>query len=115
MGIYINTGNEGFQSARNSEYVDKSGLIAVVNDTLFSEARFTCVRNISERQRALLAEWDIEPDDFKGIVSDYNERMQSKMVSQNRRKPEHDEAAGGRRKPGRRKKASATDQPDNEG
>ena len=64
---------------------------------------------------ALLAEWDIEPDDFKGIVSDYNERMQSKMVSQNRRKPEHDEAAGGRRKPGRRKKASATDQPDNEG
>ena len=76
---------------------------------------FTFVRNISERQRALLAEWDIEPDDFKGIVSDYNERMQSKMVSQNRRKPEHDEAAGGRRKPGRRKKASATDQPDNEG
>ena len=43
MGIYINTGNEGFQSARNSEYVDKSGLIAVVNNTLFSEARFTCV------------------------------------------------------------------------
>ena len=76
---------------------------------------FTFVRNISERQRTLLAEWDIEPDDFKGIVSDYNERMQSKMVSQNRRKPEHDEAAGGRRKPGRRKKASATDQPDNEG
>ena len=43
MGIYINTGNEGFRSARNSEYVDKSGLITVVNDTLFSEARFTCV------------------------------------------------------------------------
>ncbi|MBQ4296502.1 MAG: AAA family ATPase [Prevotella sp.] len=43
MGIYINTGNEGFRRARNSEYVDKSGLIAVVNNTLFSEARFTCV------------------------------------------------------------------------
>ena len=43
MGIYINTGNEGFRSARKSEYVDKSGLIAVVNNTLFSEARFTCV------------------------------------------------------------------------
>ena len=51
MGIFINTGNEGFRSARNSEYVDKSGLIAVVNNTLFSEARFTFVRNISERQR----------------------------------------------------------------
>ena len=43
MGSYINKGNDGFQSARNSEYVDKSGLIAVVNQTLLSERRFSCV------------------------------------------------------------------------
>ena len=43
MGIYINVGNEGFQSSRNREYIDKSGLIAAVNDTLFSEWRFSCV------------------------------------------------------------------------
>ena len=43
MGRYINKGNEGFQSSRNSEYVDKSELIAVVNRTLFTEQRFTCV------------------------------------------------------------------------
>lgn len=43
MGLYINTGNEGFCSARKHEYIDKSGLIAFINDTLFSEARFTCV------------------------------------------------------------------------
>ena len=43
MGAYINTGNAGFQRARNSEYVDKSGLIAVVNKTLFTEQSFTCV------------------------------------------------------------------------
>ena len=43
MGIYINKGNEGFQSARNSEYVDKSELIAVVNKTLNTEQRFSCV------------------------------------------------------------------------
>lgn len=43
MGTYINIGNAGFQSFRNSEYVDKSGLIAKVNDTLFTESRFTCV------------------------------------------------------------------------
>lgn len=29
MGTYINIGNAGFLSARNGEYVDKSGLIAV--------------------------------------------------------------------------------------
>ena len=43
MGIYINKGNEGFQSTRNSEYVDKSGLIAIVNSSLNTEQRFSCV------------------------------------------------------------------------
>ena len=43
MGIYLNLGNAGFQSARNGEYVDKSGLIGIVNKTLFTERRFSCV------------------------------------------------------------------------
>lgn len=43
MGTYLNIGNEGFASARNGEYVDKSGLVAVVNSTLFTERRFSCV------------------------------------------------------------------------
>ena len=43
MGTYINLGKEGFQSVRNGEYIDKSGLIAVVNKTLFTEQRFSCV------------------------------------------------------------------------
>ena len=43
MGIYINKGNSIFRMSRNSEYVDKSGLIAAVNRTLFTEQRFSCV------------------------------------------------------------------------
>lgn len=43
MGTYINIGNAGFRSARNGEYVDKSGLVAVVNATLETERRFSCV------------------------------------------------------------------------
>ncbi len=43
MGTYINVGNIGFQRVRNSEYVDKSGLIAIVNSTLFTERSFSCV------------------------------------------------------------------------
>ena len=43
MGIFINKGNEGFRRIRNSEYVDKSGLIAVVNKTLFTDQCFICV------------------------------------------------------------------------
>ena len=43
MGIYIDKGNEAFRQVRNAEYIDKSGLIAVVNQTLFTERKFTCV------------------------------------------------------------------------
>ena len=43
MGTFINIGNAGFQSILKREYIDKSGLIQVVNDTLFSEWRFSCV------------------------------------------------------------------------
>ena len=43
MGKYINKGNTGFQICRNSEYVDKSGLISIVNSTLLTEMRFSCV------------------------------------------------------------------------
>ena len=43
MGTYINVGNEGFQRVRRSEYVDKSGLIDVVNNTLFTEQSLSCV------------------------------------------------------------------------
>lgn len=43
MGTYINKGNEGFRKALNGDYVDKSGLIAVINKTLDTERQFTCV------------------------------------------------------------------------
>lgn len=52
MGAYINIGNAGFQSARNDEYVDKSLLIAVINDTLFKERRFSCVSRCRHSARA---------------------------------------------------------------
>ena len=43
MGAYINIGNAGFKRIRRSEYIDKSGLISVVNNTLFTEQCFSCV------------------------------------------------------------------------
>ena len=55
MGTYINTGNTGFQSARNGEYVDKSGLIAIVNATLNTEQRFSCVTRCRRFGKSLAA------------------------------------------------------------
>lgn len=43
MGTYINKGNEGFRRALNGEYVDKTGMIAVINNTLDTERAYTCV------------------------------------------------------------------------
>jgi hypothetical protein len=56
MGTYINIGNAGFQSARNGEYVDKSQLIAVVNKTLFTKLRFSCITRCRRFGKSMAAE-----------------------------------------------------------
>ena len=56
MGTYINIGNAGFRSARNGEYVDKSGLIAAVNETLYSKQRFGCVTRCRRFGKSMAAE-----------------------------------------------------------
>lgn len=43
MGTYINKGNEGFRSAINGTYVDKTGLIAEITQTLDTERRYSCL------------------------------------------------------------------------
>lgn len=43
MGRYINTGNDRFRVAKDARYIDKSGLIAVINATLNTEQRYSCV------------------------------------------------------------------------
>ena len=55
MGLYIDIGNSGFASARSSEYVDKSGLIAVINTTLNTERRFSCVTRCRRFGKSLAA------------------------------------------------------------
>ncbi len=43
MGMYLNPGNSGFTGIRNDIYVDKSGLIRLINDTIETPRRLTCV------------------------------------------------------------------------
>ena len=56
MGIYIDKGNAAFRQSRNSEYIDKSGLIAVVNKTLFTRQKFTCVTRSRRFGKSMAAE-----------------------------------------------------------
>ena len=67
----------------------------------FTEGSYTFIRNMSERQQTILAQWDILPEDFDSIAADYNRRISGAPVSQIRQKPPHDTKA--RRKPGRKK------------
>lgn len=43
MGNYLNPGNSGFSSIRNDVYVDKSRMIALINETIDTPRRLTCV------------------------------------------------------------------------
>ena len=43
MGMYVNIGNAGFQSVRKGRYIDKSGLITFINETLGTKDKLTCV------------------------------------------------------------------------
>ena len=56
MGTFINRGNADFQEARNSEYVDKTGLIAVVNNTLFTRQKFSCVTRCRRFGKSMAAQ-----------------------------------------------------------
>ena len=70
MGTYINTGNAGFQSARNSTYVDKSETVAVINSTINTARRFSCVTRCrrfgkSMAAKMLCAYYDLSCDSRK--------------------------------------------------
>lgn len=43
MGNYLNIGNDGFASMRRSVYVDKTEMIAFINNTLGTTQKLTCV------------------------------------------------------------------------
>ena len=43
MGTYIDMGNEAFASDKTGIYVDKTGLIPVINNTINTKLRYTCV------------------------------------------------------------------------
>ena len=43
MGAYLNPGNSGYQEILQSEYVDKTGLIALINNTVGTREKLSCI------------------------------------------------------------------------
>ena len=78
MGRYINKGNNAFRDIVNSEYVDKSSLIPLINATLNTESRYSCVTRCrrfgkSMAAKMLCAYYDKSCDSrelFRGLVAE---------------------------------------------
>ncbi|MBE6909555.1 MAG: AAA family ATPase [Ruminococcaceae bacterium] len=43
MGTYLNPGNSGFAEMLKSDYVDKTGLISIINSTIGTKKKLTCI------------------------------------------------------------------------
>ena len=43
MGTYLNPGNSGFDEMLKSDYVDKTGLISIINSTIGTKKKLTCI------------------------------------------------------------------------
>ena len=43
MGAYLNPGNSGFTEMLKSDYVDKTGLIRIINSTIGTKKKLTCI------------------------------------------------------------------------
>ena len=43
MGVYVNPGNSGFAEIVQSDYVDKTGLIGLINGTIGTKKKLTCI------------------------------------------------------------------------
>ena len=43
MGVYINPGNAGFEAIKNGEYIDKTGLIALINQNMGKAKNLICI------------------------------------------------------------------------
>lgn len=43
MGMYLNPGNSGFEEIRNRRYVDKSGIISLINHVIGTKQKLICI------------------------------------------------------------------------
>ena len=43
MGTYLNPGNSGFAEILTEKYIDKTGMISVINSTIGTGKKLTCI------------------------------------------------------------------------
>lgn len=72
MGIYLNPGNAGFESAVNSKiYVDKTKMLEYTNEAMGTEQRYICVSRPRRFGKSVTAEM---------LVAYYGRRCDSRSL-----------------------------------
>ena len=67
MGIYLNPGNEGFRTTRNGTYVDKSGMISLLNDRIGRKDKLVCVSRPRRFYWKVCFDWDVLHEDVREV------------------------------------------------
>ena len=80
MGIYINKGNNAFRNIVRQEYVDKTSLIPLINATIDTESRYSCVTRCRRFGKSMAA---------KMLCADYDTSCSSRELFRGL-KAEHD-------------------------
>jgi hypothetical protein len=76
MGTYLNPGNSGFAEMLQSEYVDKTGLIRLINSSIGTKKKLTCIsrpRRFGKSYAAqMLCAYYDKTCDSHGLFADYS-------------------------------------------
>ncbi|MBP5164140.1 MAG: AAA family ATPase, partial [Lachnospiraceae bacterium] len=91
MGIYLNPGNEGFGRIAKKDYVDKTGLLGVINRSIDTSKNLICIsrpRRFGKSYAAsmLCAYYDCSCDSgdlFSGFSIEEDETFRSNLNSYN--------------------------------
>ena len=91
MGTYINKGNKAFRDIVSHEYVDKTSLIPLINASLNSENRYSCVTRCrrfgkSMAAKMLCAYYDKSCDSrelFRGLKADQDKTFETYLNKYN--------------------------------
>ena len=91
MGVYLNPGNEGFKEILNGKYVDKTGLIGIINSRIDTMDKLVCISRPrrfgkSYAAKMLCAYYDhtCDSDDlFKGLEISSTESYREKLNKYN--------------------------------
>ena len=81
MGTYLNPENSGFAEIIESDYVDKTGLIRIINSTIGTKQKLTCISRPRRLGKSYAAQMLRE---YYGNICDSHELFDAYKISKDK-------------------------------